>query len=72
MIDRAALVAGVDLKNIDFALLVGMLSRLQSWHENEAGLLENGKRSLCGDIRQEGVELLEKFAQTCPLEQEPQ
>ena len=63
VIDRAALVAGVDLETIDFALLVGMLARLQSWHQNEAGLLEKGKRSLCSDIRQQGVELLEQFAQ---------
>lgn len=65
VIDRAALVAGVDLETIDFALLVGMLARLQSWHQNEAGLLEKGKRSLCSDIRQQGVELLEQFAQEC-------
>ena len=68
-LDRAALVAGVDLETIDFALLVGMLARLQSWHQNEAGLLEKGKRSLCSDIRQQGVELLEQFAQTCPLKE---
>ena len=71
VIDRAALVAGVDLETIDFALLVGMLARLQSWHQNEAGLLEKGKRSLCSDIRQQGVELLEQFAQTCPQSKEP-
>lgn len=52
--DKASVIAGLDVEQIDFAVLVGALVRIKRWTEHEPKLLAAGKRSGCGELRTEG------------------
>lgn len=59
-LDLAASIAGFNPEKIDLALLVGMMVRIQRWHEYEPHIVVLKKESMCSSIRAEGEALIER------------
>ena len=57
-LESAAKIAALDPEKIDFALLVGGLANLKEWAEKEPHIIALGKRSMCGEWRNNGQVLL--------------